>query len=111
LAIKNSDVVDAVIHDAESDSVSIVAIQAGESYEAEQYIDLLRDKLSTYLFFFDSKQFEELYPEYCHKKVNIQLEFSNSPPAEVNCFLDQLKIDLENNYGMSLIINIHDDKS
>ncbi|WP_017327065.1 DUF6572 domain-containing protein [Synechococcus sp. PCC 7336] len=108
MAIEDPNVIDAVIHDSETDCVSLVAIHAGEWCEKNHCIDLLKSKLDNYLEFLSSGKFSKLYSQYSHKEVRIQLELGKKPPLFISNFLDALKSELKEEYKINFIVNVHD---
>jgi hypothetical protein len=104
--LEDPTIIDAVIENKATDSISLVLIHAGDWYEESLNIELLKAKLNSYLEFLTNGQFKTLYPQYIHKTVRFQLECQETLPDSTAKFLSDLSISLEKEHQIELIVNV-----
>jgi len=81
--IENPAVMDAIIHDAETDSVVLVMYELRPWADVEQQLFQLQEKLNAYVSFALDGEMEEVYPQCAGKKIAIHLRTRQEPPDRV----------------------------
>ncbi|BAZ82650.1 hypothetical protein PN497_02290 [Sphaerospermopsis kisseleviana CS-549] len=80
MSVENPEIIDAVIYNYEEQKIGLVIIVSKHWNEYDDILDLLNNKINMYVYFVQSKQLEETYPEYNPNTVFFQIESIEKPP-------------------------------
>jgi hypothetical protein len=89
--VHNSNVIDLVSHNPQTDIVSLGMIEERDWDGSEQRILELEAKIQNYFSFIVDGQLRRLYPDYVDKPVEMRLFCSNLPDSSAEAFLNQVR--------------------
>jgi hypothetical protein len=90
-----TNVIDAVAHNEEEDSYSLIIVGTPEWQKAPKRLLLLQEKVNSYLGFITDGQMKSFFPQSAGKPVKIELHCDRPIDAELTIFTDRMNQALE----------------
>ena len=79
MAIDNAEVIDATAYEGKKLILQLYDHLEFDDEIIKEHMFMLQDKLNTYIWFIDSKQYEETYPNASLSVYEIQIKFKYQP--------------------------------
>lgn len=79
MAIDNSEVIDGIAYEGNKLILQIYDHLEFDDEIVQDHLFMLQDKLNAYIWFVDSKQYEETYPDASLSVYEIQIKFKYQP--------------------------------
>lgn len=89
LNIENTDTIDGLAYEQETFSMILLLADGMDWSDMKRHLLLLQEKLNTYIWYIDSRQYEEKYPDV--KRIEIRVSFLFEEPEICHELLERAK--------------------
>jgi hypothetical protein len=94
MAVIDSEKIDFVGHDPESDVVTLAMVEERAWDGSEERLLELEAKIQNYFSFIVDGQFARMYPAYVEKPIEMKLFSSSLPDEETRRFIERVRLTL-----------------
>lgn len=94
LNIENIDSIDGLAFKQETSSLILLLADGMDWIDMNRHLMLLQDKLNTYIYYIDSRQYEEKYPNV--ERIEVRVSFLFKEPEICHKLLDRAEQILSN---------------
>jgi len=91
MALENTNVIDLLAHDPETDEVALIMVEKRAWDGSDLQLFQFQEKLNTYLSFALDGEMAEAYPQFAGKTIRLQLECLENPDARMMQFIEMVK--------------------
>lgn len=108
LNVENTDTIDGLAYEQETSSLILLLADGMDWSDMNRHLLLLQEKLNNYIWYIDSKQYEEKYPDV--KRIELRVSFLFQEPEICHKLLERAKqvlVDVFENVDLSKIQRIH----
>ena len=105
LNIENTDSIDGLAFEQETSSLILLLADGMDWIDVDRHLLLLQDKLNTYIWYIDSRQYEEKYPNV--ERVEVRVSFLFKEPEICHRLLDRAEQVLLNVFKNAEMIVTH----
>lgn len=110
MAIDNAEVIDATAYEGKKLILQLYDHLEFDDEIIKEHMFMLQDKLNTYIWFVDSKQYEETYPDASLSVFEIQIMFKYQPSDFCIKFLNHVN-DRLSSTNISVVCEVSDHKA
>jgi hypothetical protein len=103
MPLENPGVVDFIGTDKATGAVVLTVADAWDWSDEPAHLELLKDKLNTYLEFIESGQLEEEYPDAAGRARRVDIVAKHPLPSDAAAFLANAAQTMREGYGVTLI--------
>lgn len=88
--IENTDTIDSLAYEQETSSLILLLTDGMDWSDMNRHLLLLQEKLNTYIWYIDSRQYEEKYPVV--KRIELRVSFLFQEPEICHKLLERAKL-------------------
>lgn len=88
--IENTDTIDSLAYEQETSSLILLLTDGMDWSDMSRHLLLLQEKLNTYIWYIDSRQYEEKYTDV--KRIEIRVSFLFQEPEICHKLLERAKL-------------------
>lgn len=88
--IENTDTIDSLAYEQETSSLILLLADGMDWSDMNRHLLLLQEKLNTYIWYIDSRQYEEKYPVV--KRIELRVSFLFQEPEICHKLLERAKL-------------------
>jgi len=81
--VRHTESLDLITFDEKNNRLKLIMVEERQWDEDSEMYQQLQEKINSYLTFIESGQLKENYPEYCDKKILIQLDMAFEPSGYI----------------------------
>mgnify|MGYP000675934210 CR=1 FL=1 len=89
LNVENTDTIDGLAYEQETSSLILLLADGMDWSDMNRHLLLLQEKLNNYIWYIDSKQYEEKYPDV--KRIELRVSFLFQEPEVCHKLLERAK--------------------
>ena len=108
LNIENTDTIDGLAYEQETSILILLLADGMDWSDMNRHLLLLQEKLNTYIWYIDSRQYEEKYTDV--KKIEIRVSFLFQEPEICHKLLERAKLVFLNAFENLEMIEEHGTK-
>ena len=89
LNVENTDTIDGLAYEQETSSLILLLADGMDWSDMNRHLLLLQEKLNNFIWYIDSKQYEEKYPDV--KRIELRVSFLFQEPEVCHKLLERAK--------------------